>query len=78
MEGEVEIVRSGEPIGTLAFQSAVLECAPLSPAEAASHDQAPEREGVKVVATTMLMSEAARTRLTDAFGPHMVLLPDAP
>jgi len=78
--GEVEIVRSGERVGTLAYQSAVLEGVLLTPAEEGSPDQAREPEGVTVVATTMLMSDGARSRLRDAFGPSYLVLDvaDAP
>lgn len=78
--GEVAIVRSGEPVGTLAFQPAVLEGVLLPPAAENSQDQVPEREDVKVVATTMRMSDAARARLRDAFGPSYLVLDfaDAP
>lgn len=78
--GEVEIVRSGERVGTLAYRSAVLDGALLSPADERGPDQGNEPEGVKVVATTMLMSDAARTRLRDAFGPSYLVLDfaDAP
>ena len=68
--GEVAIVRSGEPVGTLTFQQpAVLEGVLLPPAAENSQGQVPEREDVKVVATTMLMSDAARARLRDASAP---------
>ena len=79
-QGEVEIVRSGEPVGTVAYQSAVLEGVVLPPAEESSPDQVREAEGVKVVATTMRLSDAARTRLSDAFGPSYLVLDfaDAP
>ena len=78
--GEVAIVRSGVPVGTLTFQPAVLEGVLLPPAAENSQDQVPEREDVKVVATTMLMSDAARVRLRDAFGPSYLVLDfaDAP
>lgn len=78
--GEVEIARSGERVGTLAYQPAVLEGVLLSPAEERSPDQGREPEGVTVVATTMRMSDAARTRLRDAFGPSYLVLDfaDAP
>ena len=78
--GEVEIVRSGERVGTLAYQSAILEGVLLTPAEERSPDQAREPEGVTVVATTMLMSDGARSRLRDAFGPSYLVLDvaDAP
>lgn len=79
-QGEVEIVRSGEPVGTLAFRSAVLEGVLLSPVEASTPDHPREREGVQVVVTTMRMSDAARTRLSDAFGDAYVVVDfaDAP
>lgn len=79
-DGEVDITRSGEPVGTLAFTSAVLDGAVLPPDPPGSPGQGPQREGVKVVATTMLMSDAARRRLSDAFGPDYVVLDflDAP
>ncbi len=79
-QGEVEIVRSGAPVGTLAFQPAVLEGVLHSPAEESSPDEVPEPGGVTVVATTMLMSDAARTRLSDAFGDSYLVLDfaDAP
>lgn len=79
-DGEVEIVRSGEPVGTLAYESVVLEGLILPPAEERRIDQAPEGAGIKVVATTMRMSDAARSRLSDAFGPSYLVLDfaDAP
>ena len=78
--GEVEIVRSGERVGSLAYRPAVLEGVLRLPAEERSPDQGREPEGVTVVATTMLMSDAARTRLRDAFGPSYLVLDfaDAP
>jgi hypothetical protein len=79
-QGEVEIVRSGAPLGTLAFQRAVLEGVLLSPVEESGPDDPSEPDGVMVVATTMLMSDAARTRLSDAFGDSFLVLDfaDAP
>lgn len=79
-QGKVEIVRSGEPVGTLAFQSAVLEGVLLSPAEESDPGQVRDREGVQVVVTTMRMSDAARTRLSDAFGDSYLVVDfaDAP
>jgi hypothetical protein len=79
-KGEVEIVRSGEPVGSLAFHSAVLEGVILPPAEESSPDPVLEDEGVRVVATTMRLSDAARARLRDAFGPSYLVLDfaDAP
>ncbi len=78
--GEVEIVRSGEPVGTLTYQSAVLEGVLHPPAEESVPDRVREGEGVKVVVTTMRMSDAARARLRDAFGPQYLVLDfaDAP
>jgi hypothetical protein len=79
-KGEVDVVRSGEPVGTLAFRSAVLEGVLLPPAEESSPDRVREPEGVKVVVTTMRMSDAARTRLSDAFGDSYLVVDfaDAP
>lgn len=78
--GEVAIVRSGEPVGTLTFQPAVLEGVPFPPAGENCQDPVPEREDIKIVATTMLMSDAARASLSDAFGPAYLVLDfaDAP
>ncbi len=90
--GEVAIVRSGEPEGHLTFRPAVLEGVVLPPVTEGdsgpatestpepSPEPAPEREGVQVVVTTMRMSDAARTRLSEAFGPSYVVLDfaDAP
>ena len=79
-DGDVEVRRSDEPVGTLTFRPAVLSGAVLPPQPDATPTTAPGREGVKIVATTMLMSEAARRRLSDAFGPDFVVLDfqDAP
>lgn len=78
--GEVALVRSGEPVGTLTFQPAVLQGVLLPPAGENRQDRAPERDDVKIVATTMLMSDAARASLSDAFGPAYLVLDfaDAP
>ena len=79
-DGEVDITRSGEPVGTLAFTSTVLGGAVLPPDPPGSLGPRSQREGVMVVATTMLMSDAARRRLSDAFGPDYLVLDftDAP
>ncbi|GAA1238812.1 hypothetical protein GCM10009657_13130 [Oryzihumus leptocrescens] len=79
-DGEVDITRSGEPVGTLAFTSTVLHGAVLPPDPPGRTGQGSPREGVVVVATTMLMSDAARRRLSDAFGPDYLVLDflDAP
>ena len=78
--GEVDLTRSGEPVGTLVFTPAVLYGAVLPPDPPSGPGEGSEREGVKVVATTMLMSDAARRRLSDAFGPDYLVLDflDAP
>ena len=86
--GEVAIVRSGEPEGTLSFRPTVLEGVVLPPGTEGGSEPAPEptpepareREGVQVVVTTMRMSDAARTRLSEAFGPSYLVLDfaDAP
>jgi len=73
-DGAVDITRSGEPVGTVSFTSAVLDAAVLPPDPPGRPDKRSEREGAKVVAVTMLMSDAARGRLSDAFGPDYVVL----
>jgi hypothetical protein len=79
-KGEVDLVRSGESVGTLAFRPTVLEGVLLPPAVENSLDRGREPEGVKVVVTTMRMSDAARTRLSDAFGDSYLVVDfaDAP
>lgn len=86
--GEVAVVRSGEPEGTLSFRPAVLEGVVLPPVTEGGSEPAPEPtpepasepEGVQVVVTTMRMSDAARTRLSEAFGSSYLVLDfaDAP
>ncbi|MGZ4634361.1 MAG: hypothetical protein ACXVYY_09485 [Oryzihumus sp.] len=73
-DGEVDITRSGAPVGTLAFTSTVLDGSVLPPDPPGRTGQGPQREGVMVVPTTMLMSDAARRRLSDAFGPDYLVL----
>ena len=78
--GDVDITRSGEPVGTVSFTSVVLGGEVLAPGPRIDRAQGLPREGAKVVATTMLLSDAARRRLSDALGPDYVVLdfPDAP
>lgn len=78
--GEVELVQAGEPVGTLSFRSAIHEGVIHPPAVETGPEPAADRETVTVVATTMRMSEAARTRLSDALGDSYVVLDfaDAP
>lgn len=78
--GAVAFTRSGEPVGTVTFRPAVLEGTLLPPADGDANDRPPERGDVTVVATTMLMSDAARTRLSEAFGSEYLVLDfaDAP
>ena len=82
-EGEVEVVRSGERVGSLAFRSVVLEGVVLPPAERPSPDGGGgpgHHERVTVVATTMPMSDTARRHLSEAFGDSYLVLDfaDAP
>ncbi|HET7659676.1 MAG TPA: hypothetical protein VFK66_04740 [Oryzihumus sp.] len=58
----------------MAFTPAVLDGAVLPPDPPGGPGRGAQREGTKVVATTMLMSDAARRRLSDAFGPDYLVL----
>lgn len=76
---EVIVVRGSREVGHLSFQSSVLEGVPLpaSPLPAAG---VPTPDGVTVVATAMRLSDSARSRLSDEFGPDYIVLDlhDAP
>jgi len=70
---EVTLIRSGCPIGSLEFRSAVLEGAVVeAPAQHGPAASAPE--GVTVVATAMRLSAAARRRLSDEFGADYIVV----
>lgn len=80
MDGtEVSVVRGNREVGYLAFHSLVLEgiTLPISRLQAAD---VPTPDGVTVVATAMRLSELARSRLSDEFGPGYIVLDlhDAP
>ena len=79
-DGDVDITRAGEPVGTVSFTKAVLDGAVLQPDPPSISGQDSPREGVMVVATTMLLSDVARRRLSDALGPDYLVLDflDAP
>ncbi len=70
---EVTVVRESREIGYLSFHSSVLEGVTLPISRLpASEVLAPD--GVTVVATAMRLSDVARSRLSDEFGPAYIVL----
>lgn len=76
---EITVVRESREVGYLSFHASVLEgvAFPISRLPTAA---APAPDGVTVVATAMRLSELARSRLSDEFGPGYIVLDlqDAP
>lgn len=78
--GEVTVCREGVTVGRLSFTPAV-HTGIVHAVHVDEDRSSPRlREGVKVVATTMRLSHAARQRLSDAMGPDFLVVDfaDAP
>ena len=78
--GEVTVCRDGVTVGKLSFTPAVHTGTVLPLHVDDDRSSPPLREGVKVMATTMRLSHAARQRLSDAMGPDYLVVDflDAP
>ena len=70
---EVTVVRESREIGHLSFHSSVLEGVTL-PVSRLPVADVPTPDGVTVVATAMRLSDSARSRLSDEFGPAYIVL----